>query len=105
MASFPLKRAAPGECGPSQAVREQMPRNGVIVIIESWGQIGQHDTYRPLPAPVRLGRAASFECSGWSYNVIFRAGSEDLQATVIVRGRPGAVRLGQVRHLLASIRP
>ncbi len=81
-----------------------MPQNGVIVIIESWGQIGQHGLYRPLSSHVRLGRAANFECSGWSYNVIFRVGSEDLQASVIVKGRPGAFRLNQARHLLTSIR-
>lgn len=102
-ASFPLHRTPPGACGPSDALRAQMPRNSVIVIIESWGQIGQHALYRPLGSHVRLGRAASFECSGWSYNVIFRVGSEDLQASVIVKGKPGPFRLDQARHLLASV--
>jgi hypothetical protein len=103
-ASFPLPRTPPGACGPSDALRAQMPPNGVIVIVESWGQIGQHDVYRPLGSHVRLGRAADFECGGWGYNVVFRVGSEDLQASVIVKGRPGARRLDQVRQLLASIR-
>ena len=103
-ASFPLHRTPPGACGPSDALRAQMPQGSVIVIIESWGQIGQHDVYRPLGSHVRLGRAASFECGGWSYNVLFRVGSEDLQASVIVKGRPGVRRLDQARHVLASFR-
>ena len=54
-ASFPLHRTPPGACGPSDALRAQMPQNGVIVIVESWGQIGQHDVYRPLGPHVRPG--------------------------------------------------
>ena len=104
-ASFPLHHTPPGACGPSDALRAQMPQGGVIVIVESWGQIGQHDVYRPLGPHVRLGRAADFECSGWSYNVVFRVGSDDMQASVIVKGRPGARRLEQVRQLLARVRP
>ena len=102
-ASFPLHRAPRGECGPSLAVRAQMPQNGLIVIIESWGRIGQHEQYQPLGPHVHLGRAGNFECDGWSYNVIFRVGREDIQAAVIVKGRPGAFRLDQARQLLASI--
>jgi hypothetical protein len=104
-ASFPLHRTPPGACGPSDALRAQMPQGSVIVIIESWGRIGQHGVYRQLGSHVNLGRAADFECSGWSYNVLFRVGSEDLQASIIVRGRPGARRLDQARQLLASFRP
>jgi hypothetical protein len=52
---------------------------------------------------VNLGRAALFEYVGLGYNVIFRAGSEDLQASVTARGRPGAVRLNRVRQLLKSV--
>jgi hypothetical protein len=54
---------------------------------------------------VNLGRASNFECVGWGYNVIFRAGNEDLQASVIVKGRPGVLRLNQARQLLKSARP
>jgi hypothetical protein len=84
-------------------VRAQMPQNGVIVIVESWGELGQHDLYRPLGHQVNLGRASHFECVGWGYNVIFRAGNEDLQASVIVKGRPGVLRLNQARQLLESV--
>jgi hypothetical protein len=82
-----------------------MPPNGVIVLIESWGQIGEHSIYRPLGPRVDIGRASHYECSGWSYNVRFRVGKEDLQAFIVVKGRPGAVRLDQTRQILASIEP
>lgn len=102
-ASFPLHRTPPGGCGPSTTVRAQMPQNSVIVIVDSWGQLGENKQYRPF-RHVRLGRAANLACLGWAYNIPFRAGSEDLQAFVLVKGRPGAVRLNQARHLLASVR-
>ena len=81
-----------------------MPQNSVIVIIESWGQIGQHALYRPLGSHVRLGQAANFECNGWSYNVIFRVRQRGSTGVGDRERQPGAFRLDQARHLLASVR-
>jgi hypothetical protein len=73
------------------------------VSILDWGPHRSKE-FRPLGRPVDLGHPHEFECFGWSYDIAFRGGGHDLQAFVIVRGRPGASRLNQVRQLLASVR-
>jgi hypothetical protein len=100
-ASFRLHRPPAGGCGPSPAVRAQMPQGGVVV--KSWGPL-PGKAFRPLGHPVRLGQPAEMECFGWGYNITFTAAGQELQAFVLVRGRRGATRLDQVRILLASIR-
>jgi hypothetical protein len=101
-ASFPLRRSPRGDCGTSVAVRAQMPMNSLIVLIEDWGPL-PGKAYPPLERPVDLGRTGNSECFGWSYNVPFGAAGRRLQAFVLARGHPGAVRLNQARELLASV--
>lgn len=102
-ASFPMRRAPAGDCGTSDALRAEMPKDSVIVIIEDWGPL-PGKAYKPLGWPVNLGRPAASGCFGWAYNVPFAGAGRELQAFVLVRGRPGSTRLNQVRSLLGSVR-
>jgi hypothetical protein len=102
-ASFRMRRVPRGDCGPSEAVRAQMPKDSVVVIIEDWGPL-PGKAFRALGRFVNLGRPAALECFGWAYNIPFAAAGRELQAFVLVRGNPGSARLNQTRSLLASVR-
>lgn len=102
VASFPLRRAIATGCGPSQAIRAQMPSGGAIVIVVSWGPAGSRGA--PLGRPVRLGRIARLECFGRAYAVDFTAADEHLQGFVVVRGTPTAGTLSAARAVLARVR-